>query len=177
MRIKIFILALITILFAGCSGIRELSRIYHVKTYVDEFENYEEYRQRYNRNPAGLLASLARMDALDLRIRKYSDGTKTYSIIVYVERSEWFFIQQTSLEIKADDKIFEFPFLARTSHVLSADTLQEWAYYKADIESINEIMGAEKVVGKLYGDDGFIIIEYRPAVFERWKEFLEKYDK
>jgi len=175
MRIKIFILALITILFAGCSGIRELSRIYHVKTYVDEFENYEEYRQKYNRNR--LLGGFAGMDALDLRIRKHSDGTKSYSIIVYVERSKWFFIQQVSLELKVDNKIFEFPFIVQQSNVLDVNKLQEWAYYKADIESINEIMGAEKVVGKLYGGDGFIIIEYRPVVFKRWREFLEKYDK
>ena len=177
MRNKIFVLVSIIILFTGCSGLAEISRIYHVKTYVDEFENYEEFQQRHNRNPAGLIKGLIRMDALNLRIRKYSDGTKIYTLIVYVEQSDWFFIQQTSFEVKADDKIFEFPFLARTSNVLSASVLQEWAYYRIDIESINEIMEAERVVGKLYGDGGFVVIEYRPAVFERWKGFLEKYDK
>jgi len=177
MKIKILVLGLIAILFAGCSGMRELSRSYHVKTYVDEFENYEEHRQRYNRNPAGIFVGLVEMDALDLRIRKYSTGRKEYSIIVYVERPNWLYIQRVPFELKVDNKIFEFLFLNHQSHVLEANKVQEWAYYKTDIESINEIMEAEKVIGKLYGDDGFIIIEYRPAVFERWKEFLEKYDK
>ncbi|NQT79216.1 MAG: hypothetical protein HQ555_02335 [Candidatus Aminicenantes bacterium] len=171
MKNKIFILTLIIILFTGCS---ELTRAYHVKTYIDEFENYEEYQQKYNRND---FLSFMKMDALDLRIRKYSDGTKVYCIIVYVERSEWFFIQQVSLEIKADNRIFKFPFLAQKSNVFSTNKVREWGYYKADIESINKIMEAEKVVGKLYGHNGFIVIEYHSVVFERWRKFLEEYDK